>query len=249
VLGSGLGPVRIDLAAGTATVTLDRSSLPTLLALSGTVFAIVLPTDLSVLPPTSPPITGTSFSTSISNPSLTTATLSPALASAAGGLSEGASGLSQTATFQTGSSLSLTLSPSTGNRVAATQSTANGGGEEEGGEDDVGPWWRMFRDLFASAEGAPAEAPVALAVAPAGSLSSGALDVLFSEAGDDGAAELDLPLPGQAGAPPAGEAPEDEPAGPPENTAWLLPLLALSACDLQVIGNNRDEAKFRLGSG
>jgi hypothetical protein len=221
VLGSGLGPVRIDLAAGTATVTLDRSSLPTLLALSGTVFAILLPAE----PPVGPP---DGMGTTTTPSSLVTATLSPQLA--ATGLAD-AAGLTQSATFQAGTSLSLTLSPSTANRLVATQSTAaNGGGEEDsGGDDNVSPWWRMFRDLFTSAAPAPVEPPLALAAAPTEALPSGALDALFAEAGGDGATEIDLAPRGRAEVSPEAEVPEDEAPAGPEGMAWLLtaPLLVL----------------------
>jgi hypothetical protein len=237
VLGSGLGPVRIDLAAGTATVTLDRSSLPTLLALSGTVFAIVLPAEAAVVPgPAENSFGGAAPApASPTSTSLTAVTLSPALAAGTStGLAEaGGAGLTQTATFQAGTSLSLSLSPSTANRVSATQSTANGGGEEAG-EEDAGPWWRMFRDLFASAAPAP-EPPLALVAAPTEALPSGALDALFTAAGGDGAAELDLPPREWEEMAPRAGAPAEEAPALPSDGAWLLalPLLALEAAEVR----------------
>jgi hypothetical protein len=190
------GQVHTDLTAGTITVTLDRSSVPTLLSLAGTVFAVVLP---------GADAAGAGFSSS--SPSLVNATLvSQLAASAASGLG---AGLSQSAAFQAGSGLSVSLSPSTNNRQLATQSTANGGGDEVSSEDDSSPWWRMFRDLFASPAPA-AEPPVALAAAPTEALSSGELDELFAEAGSDGASEIEFPVREWADVPPPAEAPGDE---------------------------------------
>jgi hypothetical protein len=234
------GQVQIDLASGTARVTLDGSSLPKLLSLSGTVFAIELPAELPVVPPPGPAGASTPLS---ATSSLVNVTLSPLVAAnRATGLAEG--GLTQAATFQAGTALSVSLSPSTANRVLATQSTANGGGDEKSGEDDDAPWWRMFRDLFASAApAAPAEPPLALAAAPTEALSSGALDTLFTQSGSDGAAEIDLAPRGQADVPPAAEAPADEPPAGPEGMVWLLAApLALRAGEARARSAGADEA-------
>jgi hypothetical protein len=220
VQGGGLdGQVHTDLTAGTITATLDRRSVPTLLSLAGTVFAVVLP---------GADAAGAGFSSS--SPSLVNATLVPQLA-AAGTASGLGAGLSQSAAFQAGSGLSVSLSPSTNNRQLATQSTANGGGDEVSSEDDASPWWGLFRDLFASPAPVRAEPPVALAAAPTEALSSGELDELFTEAGSDGASEIEFPVREWADVPPAAEAPGDEGDAGSANAVWLLgvPLLALEA--------------------
>jgi hypothetical protein len=100
--------LQIDLVNGTVTIIIDSTSFPSLSLLTGTVFTVSVPV--------------------VNTPAIqTTATVSPTLSLA---LPTDASAMTQQATFQTSTSLTLTLSPSLDSRGSAAQANLSGGGGE-----------------------------------------------------------------------------------------------------------------------
>jgi hypothetical protein len=132
VVGSRLAPqsVTFDLVAETVTIVFDATSFPALTALGGTVFTIALAV-----------------------PTSTGETISPAVAIAATSNTGLSSGLAQPAVFQTGTQLTLTLTPTQDGSLSANVANLDGGTDEPEPDANRAALDRLLSQIFSNLPG------------------------------------------------------------------------------------------------